>query len=47
VHEHGPCAARLFRAAIGELLVVGLNEARTKMVIESWSEGGGLKRVER
>jgi hypothetical protein len=46
-HEHEPGDAHLFRADIGELVVVGLNEARTKMVIESWSEGRGLKRVER
>jgi len=37
----------LFRADIAELVVVGLNDARDKMVIESWHEGRGVSRLER
>ncbi len=37
----------LFRAEITELVVVGLNEARDKMVVESWHEGRGVSRLER
>jgi hypothetical protein len=37
----------LFRADIHELVVVGLNPERTKMVIESWHPGRGVTRVER
>ena len=36
-----------FRLDISELVVVGLNEKRTKLVIESWHEGRGLDRIER
>ena len=32
----------LFRADIAELVVVGLNDARDKLVVESWHEGRGL-----
>lgn len=39
--------SHLFRADITELVVVGLNEARTKMVIESWHAGRGVRRIER
>ena len=37
----------LFRAEIDELVVVGLNEKRTAMVIESWHQGRGVERRER
>ena len=37
----------LFRADIREVVVVGLNDERTKMVIESWHEGRGITRMER
>ncbi len=37
----------LFRFDITGLVVVGLNEDRSKMVIESWHEGRGTKRIER
>ncbi|MBA2504770.1 MAG: pyridoxamine 5'-phosphate oxidase family protein [Thermoleophilaceae bacterium] len=37
----------LFRFDITELVVVGLNEDRSKMVIESWHEGRGTNRVAR
>jgi hypothetical protein len=37
----------LFRADVREVVVVGLNEERTKMVIESWHEGRGVSRFER
>ena len=36
-----------FTADITEAVVVGLNDARDKLVIESWHEGRGLSRVER
>jgi len=37
----------LFRAEITELVVVGLNDARDKLVVESWHEGRGVSRLER
>ena len=36
-----------FRLDVSELVVVHLNEERTKLVIESWHEGRGLDRLER
>ena len=39
--------AHAFRADITELVVVSLNEERTKMVVESWHEGRGTSRLER
>jgi len=39
--------SHLFRCDITELVVVGLNEERTKLVIESWHEGRGVERLER
>jgi hypothetical protein len=43
----GPGDYHLFRADITELVVVSLNEERTKMVIESWHPGRGVERIER
>lgn len=43
--EHGQY--HLFRCDITELVVVGLNPERTKMVVESWHQGRGLSRLER
>jgi Pyridoxamine 5'-phosphate oxidase len=43
--EHG--RHHVFRADITEVVVVGLNPERTKMVVESWHQGRGRKRVER
>jgi hypothetical protein len=43
----GPGPVHLFRADIDELVVVRLNEARDKLVIESWHEGRGVSRHER
>ena len=37
----------LFRADIREVVVISLNEKRTKMVVESWHEGRGTSRLER
>jgi hypothetical protein len=37
----------LFRCDIREVVVVSLNEERTKMVVESWHEGRGTSRIER
>jgi hypothetical protein len=42
-----PGPAHLFRADIDELVVVRLNEARDKLVIESWHAGRGITRHER
>jgi len=39
--------SHLFRLDVTELVVVGLNEARDRMVIESWHEGRGVERRER
>lgn len=39
--------ADLFRADIRELSVVGLNEARDELVIESWRAGRGVRRTTR
>jgi hypothetical protein len=36
-----------FRLDISELVVTGLNEARDKLVIESWHQDRGLGRLER
>jgi hypothetical protein len=37
----------LFRADVTELVVVHLNEARDRLVIESWHAGRGVTRLER
>ena len=37
----------LFRADIDEVVVTGLNAEATMLVIESWTPGGGLRRIER
>jgi hypothetical protein len=37
----------LFRCDIGEVVLVGLNEGRDKLLLESWHEGRGLSRLER
>jgi Pyridoxamine 5'-phosphate oxidase len=37
----------LFKADIAEVVLVGLNDARDKLVVESWHEGRGLSRLER
>ena len=37
----------LFRADIAELVVVRLNEARDKLIIESWHPDRGVSRLER
>jgi hypothetical protein len=42
-----PGGFHLFRAEISELVVVGLNEARDRLVIEHWAEGRGMRRIER
>ena len=45
--EHPNADSHLFRADITELVVVGLNEEKTMMVIESWHQGRGSSRLER
>jgi len=42
-----PSRFHLFRAEIDELVLIGLNQERDKMVIEHWHEGRGLARIER
>ena len=37
----------LFRAEISELVIVGLNDERTRLVIEFWVEGRGLRTLAR
>jgi hypothetical protein len=39
--------SHLFRADIADAVLVGLDEARTKLVIEHWHPGRGLQREER
>ena len=43
----GGAEYHLFRADITELVVVSVNDTRTKLVIESWHPGRGLERRER
>jgi Pyridoxamine 5'-phosphate oxidase len=45
--EDAPGHFHLFRAEISEAVVIGLNEARDRLVIESWAEGREPKRIER
>ena len=46
--EPGPPGRfHLFRAEIDELALIGLNEARDRLVIEHWSPARGLRRLER
>jgi hypothetical protein len=42
-----PGRFHLFRADVLELVLVGLNEARDRMVIEYWAEGRGVRKIER
>jgi hypothetical protein len=42
-----PGRFHLFRAEVSEAVVVGLNEARDKLVIDSWGEGREPERIER
>ena len=42
--EHPPGPFHLFRADLDEVVVVGLNDERTAMVIESWHPGDGVRR---
>jgi Pyridoxamine 5'-phosphate oxidase len=39
--------SHLFRVELTEVVLVGLNEARDRLVIEHWHEGRGLERDER
>jgi hypothetical protein len=47
VEVETPSEHHRFRADITELVVVGLNEARDLLVIESWHPGRGVERIER
>jgi hypothetical protein len=37
----------MFAADITEVVITGLNAEATKLVVESWTPEGGLRRVER
>jgi Pyridoxamine 5'-phosphate oxidase len=39
--------SHLFRLDLGEVVITGLNEARTKLVIELWKPGEGVRVTER
>jgi hypothetical protein len=43
----GDTEGELFRADIDEVVVTGLNAEATMLVIETWTPGRGLRRVER
>lgn len=45
--ETEPDALHFFRLAVAEVTFTGLNEARDKLVIETWDPGRGLRRIER
>jgi pyridoxamine 5'-phosphate oxidase-like protein len=45
--ESPPEGAHLFRAEIREAVIVSLNDARDRLVVELWKPGEALKRVER
>ena len=45
--EHAGQPAHLFRADIDELVVVHLNDERTKLLIDAWHPGRGVERHER
>lgn len=43
----GPLEGDGFRAEIDDVVFTGLNAERTMLVVESWTPGVGLRRVER
>jgi Pyridoxamine 5'-phosphate oxidase len=43
----GEVSGQSFRAELEEVVLIGLNEAGTMLVIESWRPGRGLSRVDR
>jgi len=45
--EHRIEAMHLFRLEIAELVWVGLNDSREKLIIDSWHPGRGRSRLER
>ena len=45
--EAPPGPSHLFRLDLREVSTVGLNEARTKLVIEIWTPGRGVRTIER
>ena len=48
ISEQAPSGdSHLFRLDVTEAAIVGLNEARDRLVIESWRAGRGLVRLER
>ncbi len=45
--EGGEAEGELFVADISEVVVTGLNDAATMLVVESWTPERGLRRIER
>jgi Pyridoxamine 5'-phosphate oxidase len=43
----GEVSGQSFRAELEEVVLTGLNDAATMLVIESWRQGRGVRRVER
>jgi len=47
LHQHPPGPFHLFRIDSTELVLTPLGDPRDHLLIESWREGKGVKRVER
>lgn len=47
VYGRDGAGAHLFRLDVSEVVVVSLNDDRSRLVIESWTADRGVKRVER
>ena len=45
--QDGDQEGQQYRADISEVVITHLNESATKLVIETWRPGGGVRRVER
>ncbi len=45
--DHAGSPSHFFALDVTELVIVGLNEARDKKLVESWHEGRGTTRIER
>lgn len=43
----GDTAGEMFRVDVGEVVFTGLNATASALVVETWTPGGGLRRVER
>ena len=45
--EESPGESHLFRLDLDEVVVIGLNDARDKLVIQLWKPGAGVRTTER